>query len=122
MSDSVLIALIGGGFVTVTTAGNIWIAVLTRKHTDRTVGTANGQGTVVEMLERAIHTGEAAKEAAQGAHAATAATQQWCLAHDVKDDGRFDVVAKDTSEIVRQVKEVASEVKALRPLLEGATE
>lgn len=122
MSDAVLVALIGGGFVTVTTAGNIWIAVLTRKHTDRTVGTANGQGTVVEMLERAIHTGEAAKEAAQGAQAATAATQQWCLVHDVRDDGRFDSMAKDTSEIVRQVKEVASEVKALRPLLEGATE
>lgn len=119
MSDPVLIALISGGFVTVTTAGNIWIAVLTRKHTDRTVGTANGQGTVVEMLERAIHTGEAAKEAAQEAHAVAAANQQWCLAHDVKDDGRFSKQATDTAELVEQVKVVTAEVKALRPLLEG---
>ena len=119
MSDAVLVAIIGGSFATLTVIGQALVAVSSRNHTNRTLGEANGQGTVIEMLKQAIHTGEAAKEAAEGAQRSGDVTKDWCLTHDVNDDIRFDGVTGDIAAVASQVQECKEDIQALRPLIKG---
>ena len=119
MSDAVLVAIIGGSFATLTVVGQALVAVSGRRHTDRTIGYANGQGTVVQMLERAIHTAAAAKEAAEGAQRSGEVTKDWALTHDVNDDRRFDGVTGDIAAVADQVQECKEDIQALRPLIKG---
>ena len=82
MSDAVLVAIIGGSFATLTVVGQALVAVASRRHTDKAIGSADGRGTVMDML---AHSTAKSEEAAQS----TAAIQTWCFRHDARDDYRF---------------------------------
>ena len=82
MSDAVLVAIIGGSFATLAVVGQALVAVASRNHTDRVIGSVDGGGTMMDML---AHSTAKSEEAAQS----TAAIQTWCFRHDARDDYRF---------------------------------